>query len=171
MAIEEHRRASTDLSLGMNAEKELTASLIELKNRNRISGPVPTAAEFIDLVYENEIGESPYRFDSDEAIVSAAQHQLRVESGEIIKEEGPDNDCDDVEDLALTNTEAIEMCRKLGQFCLDKMNSEEALGLSKKLRELQIILNKDIETGKVQVDLDTFWSPKTAVETDVDMIL
>jgi hypothetical protein len=154
-----------------DAEKELTASLLELKNRNRIFGPVPTAAQFIDLPDENQIGESPYRFDSDESIVSAAQHQLGVESGEIVEEEGPDADCDDEEEISMTNTEALEMCRKLGQFCLEKMDSEAALDLSQKLRDLQIILNKDIEAGKVQVNLDSFWAPQTAVETDVAMVL
>ncbi|KAJ7587533.1 hypothetical protein C8J56DRAFT_890445 [Mycena floridula] len=72
----------------------------------------------------------------DSIVLSQADGAIAISevisaSGDIVEEEGPDEDCDDVEDLTLTNTEAIEMCRKLGQFCLDKMNSKEAFTAGK----------------------------------------
>lgn len=111
-------------------EKDLMSSIKELKSRNRIFGNLPTIEELVNPHEERE-NESLQRFDNDNEIVCQVHYEKALERGEIIDVSSGDEEEEDASQV--TTTEALEMCKKLGSFCLDA-GVGSASELSKVLR-------------------------------------
>ena len=89
----------------------MKGSITDLKNRNRIFGPIPSLEEILDPVEEHR--DSPFTFErGDSEIVAQVHHELAVERGETIEVES-DDDGDDNGAAELTISEVTRMCQQL----------------------------------------------------------
>ena len=138
------------------AEQDLEQALGDLKNRRRIHGAVPTVSDLIDDPEENEIGESPYRFQSDEEIIAATQRQLDIERGKIIEVEDADADEDEAQP-EFSDPEILDLCRKLELAAIQKMDAGMAIELPRLLRQFRVHVSQEMEAAKKQVTLDDLW--------------
>ena len=73
-------------------------SVAELVKRKRIIGCPPSLEDLVNPAEEQEIGDSPYKFEGGDAeIVAEVRHEMAVERGEIIDDKDESDDEDDAD--------------------------------------------------------------------------
>lgn len=134
-------------------EADLMSSIRELKSRNRIFGHLPTIEELINPPEERE-NESLQIFDSDDEIVHQVHYEKALEQGEIVEISSEDEEEDDASQVM--TTEALEMCKKLGSFCLDT-GVGSASELSKVLHRFRAEVSREYMKSLKQSTLVDLW--------------
>ena len=139
-------------------EADLMASVVELKSRNRIFGPLATIEELVNPVEEQENEDSLNGPMNDANIVAQVRHEQALNVEEVSENEGSDDD-DESEDRTQNGpgtTEMVEICQRLESVCLGT-GVGNALELSKNLRRFRAELVRMRMANARQVTLDTLW--------------
>jgi hypothetical protein len=138
------------------AETKLAENLIELKQRNRLHGPLPSVNELlnpeIEIVEDEEL-EMP----TEEEIVAKVQHDLAVEQGDIIviDDDNDEEEEEGEEEPHLTTSERIALIQRLKVF----LTSEgDQMVLVPQLRKLRGGLFREVQAGLVQKPLEAFFA-------------
>jgi hypothetical protein len=123
---------------GSELEVELMESVKELKERNRIFGPILTLDELLDPVDELEIGQSASALSGEEEIVAKVHREQAIERGEIIEvdsDEGEDADMEGAgEDMSVD--EMIHLSERLERASLSSA-AESSLEVARVLRHFR----------------------------------
>jgi hypothetical protein len=137
-------------------EEDLMSSVVMLKSRNRIFGPLPTIKELISPSEERENEDNPQCLNDDE-IVAQVRYEKALERGEIVEInlESEDEEDEDTQP-EVTTTKALEMCRILGSFCLDS-GAGSAMELSTVLRRFRAEVSRDYMQNMKQPTLVDLW--------------
>ena len=70
----------------VDAEKGLMDSIEELVKRKQIIGPPPTLEDLVNPIEEQEVGNSPYRFEGGDAeIIAEVRNEMAVARGKVIE--------------------------------------------------------------------------------------
>ncbi|KAH9044898.1 hypothetical protein EDB83DRAFT_2553854 [Lactarius deliciosus] len=143
-------------------EKDLMASVEDLRKRNRIFGELPTIDELTDPIQERRVLEdSPYAFPGgDKEIVEQVLHEGRVQRGEVIEVEDSDGDEDDDEDpdAHVTRRDAIALVAQLERLTIKFGEVEgNTVELSQQLRQFRVHLLHDDLVNSKQTRIDTYF--------------
>ncbi|KAF8997433.1 hypothetical protein BDQ17DRAFT_1429115 [Cyathus striatus] len=140
-------------------ENTLMESVKELKRRNRIFGPPPTLDNLVNPQEEQEVGDSPYRFEGgDNDIVKEVEHEMAVERGEVIEIDDSESSDGEEVDEAVTRPDAILLCERLEKACLQHGNAEFSLNLLANLRQFRAHLRGEDFCNAKQKTLENFFS-------------
>ena len=145
----------------INVEQELMDSVKELVKRKRIIGCPPTIEELVNPIEEQEVGDSPYRFEGGDAkIVAEVRHEMAVAQGEIIElDESDSEDEDDIDDT-LSQQDIIKLCEKLETACFRYGGKNFSLELPHQLRKYRAkLLHEDLRSS-TQTSLTNYFTPK-----------
>ena len=110
-------------------------------------------------VEEHEIGESgPYRIEGgDEEIIAIAQHELKVEQGEVAEAVLESEEYEDNDDSKESMDYIIQEFEKVEHWCIKYGTSRESLNLSQHLRSFRIHLRSLQMKSAKQHTLDEFF--------------
>ena len=101
-----------------SAEGELMESVRQLKERNRIHGPLPPVNEVVEPPEERDLPE-PVLVGSVEAIADEVRRETAITNGEIVDvDNGENDDEDNAEAGALPRDELIKLCKQLEASCM-----------------------------------------------------
>jgi hypothetical protein len=132
-------------------ETDLMESVAELKNRNRIFGPMPALDDLLDPVEEREVGDSPYLFEGgDEEIAAQVCREQAEDAIEI------DSDDEEEPEPDLTAAEMLQHARLLEIACLSS-GVESSFEVLQVLRRFRVQLTKMQMVNAKQVTLENLW--------------
>ena len=101
-----------------SAEGELMESVCQLKERNRIHGPLPPVNKAVEPPEERDLPE-PVLVGSVEAIADEVRREMAITNGEIVDvDDGENDDEDNAEAGALPRDELIKLCKQLEASCM-----------------------------------------------------
>ncbi len=137
-------------------EKDLMASVEELRKRNRVFGELPAVEELTDPVQEHEVSEdSPYAFPGgDKDIVEQVLHEGRVQRGEVVEVEDNNDDEDDDPDAHVTRRDTIGLVAQLERLSIKFGDTVE---LPQKLRRFRAQLLRDDLLNSKQTHIDSYF--------------
>ncbi len=138
-------------------EKALTESVTELKNRKRIVGTPLTLEEMLNPVEEQEVGDSPYRFEGgDDDIIATVQREQDLQAGRIIEVDELEDDEDPEAGQELTTAEVMQLCQQMESLCMKYGAFSSSLQLSRDIRKYRIHLTKEQTKKSTQSRLDQY---------------
>jgi hypothetical protein len=129
-------------------------SVLKLKSAKWVFGTIPTFQELINPVEEEEIGQSLYDFDNDEAIIT------RVHDGEAeARGEVEEVELDDEAIKSVPVQDIIKMCKQLEKFTIST-NTPSALEITHSLHHFHgELFSMQMQKAK-QVTLTSMWMQK-----------
>ena len=137
-------------------EADLMASVVELKNRNRIFGPLATVEELVNPVEEQENEDSLNEAIDDGDIVAQVHREQASNVEEVSEDERSDDESEDTTQNGLGTTEIVELCKQLETVCLGTAVGN-ALELTRNLRHFRAELLRTRMANARQVTLDSMW--------------
>ena len=141
----------------VDAEKGLMDSIEELVKRKRIIGPPPTLEDLVNPIKEQEVGNSPYRFEGGDAeIVAEVRNEMAVARGEVIE---VDSDSEDEGDAVPSRHEVMKLCEALEKTCIRYGGENFSLELPRQLRKYRAhLLHEDLRNS-TQTSLIQYFTP------------
>ncbi|KAH0830248.1 hypothetical protein J3R83DRAFT_1608 [Lanmaoa asiatica] len=137
---------------------DITDSITDLKQRNRIFGEPPTLDQFLEPTEEHEIGQS-LRFEGGDTAIAAAVTQEIAEKNSEVIEVDSDNEDEDTEP-EISRKEALELCSRLEGACLQLGDARSAVSLTliSQLRLFRAHIRREELLHGRQTTLDTFFT-------------
>jgi hypothetical protein len=146
----------------IDAEKGLMDSVNELVKHKRIIGCPPTIEEIVNPIEEQEIGNSPYRFEGGNVeIMAKVMREMAVAQGEVIELDDSDSE-DESNDVDNPPSwqEVIKLCKKLENACFRYGGENFSLELPCQLCKYRAqLLHKDL-CSSTQTPLTDYFTPK-----------
>jgi len=141
-------------------EKDLLASVSELKKRKRIIGTAPTLEDLLNPIEENETGESNFHFPGGDAdIVAQVVEEMGTGKGKSTMEVDSESDDETPKHAEITHQDVVQLCQQLERVCIQRAG-EEDVELVGFLRRFRGRLWRDELRNAQQVTLERFWQAK-----------
>ena len=138
----------------------LVFNVAELVKRKRIIGCPPSLEDLVNPAEEQEIGDSPYKFEGGDAeIVAEVRHEMAVERGEIIDDKDESDDEDDAD--VPSRQEVMRHCEILEKVCFRYGGEEFSLELPRQLRKYRAELLREDLLNSTQTSLDAYFTQRS----------
>jgi hypothetical protein len=134
-------------------------SIEELVKHKRIIGPPPTLEDLVNPIEEQEVGDSPYRFEGGDAqIIAKVRHEMAAARGEVIKLNDSDSEDDGPDNSSLSWHEVIELCKMLEKDCIRYGGENFSIELPHQLRKYRAHLLHEDLLSSTQTSLTEYFT-------------